>query len=57
MATDGGRGVHGADDLDAFEGDEFKVGVVEALVADDLLEEGNQLDGFVLVRDRKVDIL
>jgi len=57
VAANGGGGVHRADNLDAFKGDEFQVGIVEALVANDLLEEGDQLDRFVLVGNRQVDVL
>lgn len=48
--------VHRSDDLNSFEAHEVQVVVVEAFVANDLLQERYQLDGVVLIRFRQVDI-
>mmetsp|Transcript_17017 Transcript_17017/g.54249 ORF Transcript_17017/g.54249 Transcript_17017/m.54249 type:complete len:785 (-) Transcript_17017:5142-7496(-) len=57
MAPHGGGGVHRPHDLDPLQLDELEVLVVEPLVDDELLQEGNELDGVVFVRLREVDVL
>eukprot|EP00962_Isochrysis_galbana_P019609 scaffold5708_cov107-Isochrysis_galbana.AAC.9 len=56
-AADCGRWVHRGDDLDALKADKVQVLVVEALVAHELLQEGDQLGRLVLVGLGQVDIL
>ena len=43
--------------LDAFEPNELQVLVIEPIVSNDLLQEGNDLDGLVFIWPRKVDVL
>lgn len=56
MASNGSGWVHGGHNYDSLKTHEVKVSVIEALVANDLLEERNQLDGFILVRLGQVDV-
>ena len=57
MTANGCGRVHGSHNRDALHRDEVKVSVVEALVADDLLEERDKLNGVVLVGAGQIDIL
>lgn len=52
MSADRRGRIHGRDYLDSLEEDELEVLVVEALVADHLLQESDQLNRVVLVRLR-----
>lgn len=57
MSSNRGRWVHRGDNLDSLKGHEVEVLVVETLIADDLLQEADQLDGIILVWLGKVDVL
>lgn len=57
MTSDGGRGVHRGHDLDTLEEHKFQVFVVESFVADQLLQEGDELDCVVFVRLREIYVL
>ena len=57
VAADVARRVHRRDDVDVLEPDEVEVLVVEAAVGRDLLQEGDELGGVVLVGLGQVDVL
>lgn len=57
MPPNSGGGANRCDDLDALDLDELEVFVVVALVGEELLEEGDELGGLVLVGTREVDVL
>lgn len=57
MPSNRGRWVHGRYNCNSFHLDEIKIGVIEALVTDDLLQEGDQLNCVIFVWTRQVDVL
>jgi hypothetical protein len=57
MSTDGGRWIHRGNNLDSLQINELQVIIIETLVTDDLLQEGDQLNGVIFVRFREIDVL
>ena len=56
MPADSCRGIHRGNDLNSLEVNELQVLIIEAFIANYLLEEGNQLDSVILVRLWKIDV-
>lgn len=56
MPSNRSRWVHGSNNCDSLHLDKIEISVVEALITDDLLQEGNQLNCVILVWSRQVDV-
>ena len=57
MSSDGSGRIHRCDNHDPLKGHVIEVHVIESFIADDLLKEGDQLNGIVFVWARQGDVL